>query len=77
MISAREIDNFGRKFDYPPARFYEEPIPSGPNKGYFISLKDIEMLLDEYYKARGWDPNGIPTNETLERVGLGWLNTAD
>lgn len=77
MISAREIDNFGRKFDYPPARFYEEPVPSGPTKGCFIAIEDIEMLLDEYYKARGWDTNGIPTNETLERVGLGRLNTDD
>jgi aldehyde:ferredoxin oxidoreductase len=33
-------------------------------------MEDIEFLLDAYYKARGWDENGIPTRETLERVGL-------
>ena len=33
-------------------------------------MEDIEFLLDVYYKARGWDANGIPTRETLERVGL-------
>ncbi|MBU1344734.1 MAG: aldehyde ferredoxin oxidoreductase family protein [Proteobacteria bacterium] len=70
MISAREIKNFGRAFDYPPARFYEEPTPSGPNKGYCICLKDLDELLDAYYTARGWDKNGIPTKRTLERVGL-------
>ena len=75
MISAREVDGFGRKSDYPPPRFYEEAILSGPNKGHFIPLKDIETLLDEYYKARGWDQNGIPTQKTLLRVGLGDLNT--
>ncbi len=71
MISAREIKKFGRKLDYPPARFYEEPTPSGPNKGYCISLEDLNELLDAYYKARGWDKNGIPTKKTLDRVGLG------
>ncbi len=70
LISAREINGFGRHSDYPPARFYEEPTPSGPNQGYCISFDHIEMLLDAYYEKRGWDKNGIPTEETLKRVGL-------
>ncbi len=70
MISAREIKDFGRKMDYPPARFYEEPIPSGPNKGHYITLTELDELLDAYYAARGWDENGLPTEETLFRVGL-------
>jgi len=70
MISAREIKDFGRKSDYPPARFYEEPTPSGPNKGHCIRLESLNELLDAYYTARGWDINGIPTQKTIERVGL-------
>ncbi|MGD9081050.1 MAG: aldehyde ferredoxin oxidoreductase family protein [Desulfobacterales bacterium] len=70
LISAREINNFGRHLDYPPARFYEEPIPSGPNEGYHLTKADLDVLLDEYYRARGWDDNGIPTRETLQRLGL-------
>ena len=70
MISAREIKNFGRSLDYPPPRFYEEPTPSGPNKGHYISLEELDDLLDAYYSARGWDKNGIPTKETIERVGM-------
>ena len=70
MISAREIKDFGRRLDYPPPRFYEEPTPSGPNKGHCISLEKLDELLDAYYSARGWDKNGIPTKETLVRVGL-------
>ena len=73
VISNREIKNFGRQLDYPPARFYEEPIPNGPNEGYFLTKADLDVLLDEYYRARGWDDNGIPTRETLERLGLGEL----
>jgi aldehyde:ferredoxin oxidoreductase len=70
LISAREIKNFGRHLDYPPPRFYKEPIPSGPNEGYFLTKEDLDVLLDEYYRARGWDENGIPTRETLERLSL-------
>jgi aldehyde:ferredoxin oxidoreductase len=69
-ISIREIEGFGRKWDYPPPRFYEEPIPSGPNQGYYISREKLDSLLDWYYQARGWNANGIPTRETLKRLGL-------
>lgn len=75
LISAREIDHFGRHLDYPPARFYEEPTPTGPNKGYYIPLEDLDTLLDAYYAMRGWDANGIPTPATIERVGLSDLVT--
>ncbi len=70
-FNAREIEGFGRRWDHPPRRLSEEPIRSGPNEGYCIPMKDIEFLLGAYYKARGWDDNGIPTRATLERVGLG------
>jgi aldehyde:ferredoxin oxidoreductase len=69
-FNAREIEGFGRRWDYPPKRLSEEPIKSGPNEGYCIPMEDIEFLLDAYYKARGWNENGIPTRATLERVGL-------
>lgn len=70
MFNKREISDFGRKYDYPPARFTEEPVPNGPNKGHCVSMEIIEEMLDTYYQARGWDKNGIPTPETLERHKL-------
>jgi len=70
LINAREIKDFGRKSDFPPARFYEEPVPGGPAEGYFITRDEINKLLDSYYAAREWDNNGIPLKETLERVGI-------
>jgi aldehyde:ferredoxin oxidoreductase len=72
-FSVREIEGFGRSWDYPPPRFYQEPIPSGPNQGHYLTKRELDILLDEYYQARGWDENGIPTKATLERVGLGDL----
>lgn len=69
-FNIREIEGYGRSYDYPPARFYEEPIPNGPNEGHFITLEEIELMLDEYYDTRGWDKNGIPTKEKLVELGL-------
>jgi len=70
MFNKREISDFGRKYDYPPARFYEDKIPNGPNKGHVMELSVIEEMLDTYYEARGWDNNGIPTQATLDKHNL-------
>ncbi len=70
MISIREIEGFGRRMDYPPARFMDEPIPDGPNQGHCISRPEVDQLLNDYYAARGWDENGIPTPKKLKEVGL-------
>ena len=69
-ISAREIEGFGRKWDYPPKRFSTEPVATGPNEGYFIPEDRLDQLLDWYYEERGWDTNGLPTRKTLVRLGL-------
>jgi len=69
-FSVREIQGFGRGWDYPPARFYEELTPSGPNEGLGLTMDELNLLLDEYYAARGWDDKGIPTRETLLKHGL-------
>lgn len=50
-----------------PKRLLEEPIPGGPSKGHIHHLSE---LLPEYYAVRGWDENGMPTEETLDRLGL-------
>lgn len=50
-----------------PKRLLEEPIKKGPSKGH---VHQLAKLLPEYYEVRGWDENGVPTEETLERLGL-------
>ena len=68
MFNVRE--GFSRKDDYLPKRVQEEPIKDGLSKGEVISRKDLDFMLDEYYEARGWDKNGIPTPEKLQELGL-------
>lgn len=31
----------------------------------------LEMMLKKYYKIRGWDEQGVPTQNRLKRLGLG------
>jgi aldehyde:ferredoxin oxidoreductase len=34
-------------------------------------IHDFQMMLDEYYQARGWDPEtGLPTPEKCAELGL-------
>lgn len=70
IISVREVEGYGRHMDYPPARFMNEPVPDGPNEGHCITKPEVEELLDDYYGARGWDKNGIPTEQKLKEMDL-------
>ena len=57
-----------RKDDTLPRRFREEPLTEGASKG---TVFELEPMIDEYYGERGWDlETGIPTAETLRRLGL-------
>jgi aldehyde:ferredoxin oxidoreductase len=67
---ARENDDFGRDWDMPSARFYEEPPKSGATQGQITSLENVNKLLDIYYQNRGWSSNGLPKSETIESLGL-------
>jgi len=62
---------WSRSMDYPPARWFEEAPQKGAQKGVTLDLQGYDRLLDEYYKSRGWDHNGVPRNTTLQRLGLG------
>jgi len=60
-----------RRDDTLPRRFREETLPEGPSKG---TVFEQEQMLDEYYAERAWDPEtGIPTSDTLKRLGLGYV----
>ncbi len=66
----REVEDFGRSYDLPPGRVYE-PMPSGPAKGLHLTEEKVHQMLDEYYRLRGWNQNGIPTEAKLMELGLG------
>jgi aldehyde:ferredoxin oxidoreductase len=55
--------------DTNPPRFYE-PLPSGPYKGKTVDKAKVEEDKRRYYKAVGWDKNGVPKSEILRKLGL-------
>lgn len=60
-----------------PDRFYEEPVPDGPQKGRVISRERMARALDAYYDVRGWDrESGMPGRAKLEELGLSDLVAA-
>ena len=47
-----------RADDVLPKRLLDEPRPSGSAEGV---LPDLALMLEDYYKRRKWDENGVPT----------------
>jgi aldehyde:ferredoxin oxidoreductase len=70
MFNARE--GFTRKDDWLSDRYFDEPTTRGLEivRGRTLDRDKFNAMLDEYYELHGWDENGVPTQETLERLGL-------
>ncbi len=56
-----------KKDDDLPPRLKKEPAKTGPAKGL---VNGIDKMLPEYYELRGWDTEGVPKKDTLQRLGL-------
>ncbi len=77
-------EGLSRVDDRLPARFLEEAVPlfgfeRDPETGSLqqssepithARIYDFEAMLDRYYRLRGWSRDGIPTPDTLQRLGL-------
>jgi len=50
-----------------PERLVKDAAKTGPAKGL---TNQLDKMLPEYYELRGWTTDGVPTNETLNRLGL-------
>jgi len=50
-----------------PARLLKDAAKTGPAEG---KVNGLGAMLPEYYETRGWTPDGVPSNETLERIAL-------
>jgi len=63
-------EGLDRRHDTLPPRLMNEPIREGSSKGSVITREELDRMLNDYYAARGWDRNGIPTRAKLEELGL-------
>jgi len=70
--TGEEINNLCRAFnvregitkkdDNLPNWFIKVPIKKGPYDGKTVNKEDFEKMLNEYYKLRKWNVNGVPQN---------------
>ncbi|MFH1180415.1 MAG: aldehyde ferredoxin oxidoreductase family protein [Candidatus Bathyarchaeota archaeon] len=63
-------DEWSHEMDYPPARWFKHPLPTGPLAGKHLDMEKYDKLLSSYYQKRGWDERGIPTKKTLKELDL-------
>ena len=50
-----------------PKRLLTEPAQTGPAKG---NVNRLHEMLPKYYEVRGWTEQGVPTEETRQRLSL-------
>jgi aldehyde:ferredoxin oxidoreductase len=60
-------EGFARRDDTLPPRLLNEAPADGPSKGWVVQL---EPMLKEYYRGRGWDENGVPTHKKLSELEI-------
>ena len=58
---------FTKKDDTLPKRLLKDAAKTGPAEG---KVSGLDKMLPEYYELRGWTKEGVPTNETLNRLAL-------
>jgi aldehyde:ferredoxin oxidoreductase len=61
---------FTKADDTLPQRLLKEPHKAGPSAGVTVNLA---AMLPVYYRERGWDSDGVPTQEKLAELGLAAL----
>jgi len=69
LINLRE--GLTRKDDTLPWKVMNQPIQDdGPVKGAVVTQEELDLLLDDYYTARGWSVDGVPTKAKLKELAM-------
>lgn len=69
LFNTRE--GFSKKDDLIPKRAKQRPLFGAYQDEDRCIIKDYEGMLEEYYKARGWDINtGIPTEKKIKDLAI-------
>jgi aldehyde:ferredoxin oxidoreductase len=64
-------EGFTRKDDHLPPKVMSTPIPDNTvSKGSYVSQKELDFMLDDYYAQRGWTKEGVPTVEKLKELAM-------
>ena len=81
-LAGERIENLARLFNYRegkgtreydtlPWKIMNTPVPDdGPAKGLVVTNEEFQLGLDDYYAARGWTSDGLPTVDKLKELNL-------
>jgi len=64
------IQGIRRKDDMPPMRLFDKPVTDGKFRGEVLNQTSFNQMLSEYYALRGYDSEGVPTEDTFVKLGL-------
>lgn len=53
-----------------PKRVFNEVLPTGVVKGVGLSRRDLDMMVQGYYRARGWNADGTIPDAKLDELAL-------
>ena len=67
-------EGWTRADDTLPPRALAETLPDGVAAGVGLSKPDLDMMIDAYYQAREWNPDGSIPESKLTSLGLDTLN---
>ena len=70
VFNARE--GLDRKADKLPKKFFKQLQGTGPTANFKLTHEEVETALDNYYRIAGWSNDGVPTQQTLEKLDLAW-----
>jgi aldehyde:ferredoxin oxidoreductase len=68
MFNVRE--GFNVADDSLPERIFKDALKSGVTAGKVLPRHQFDIMLQEYYRLRGWDAQGIPTPEKLAQLEI-------
>jgi aldehyde:ferredoxin oxidoreductase len=63
-------EGWTRDDDWLPGRWTKDPMPEGGSKGAYVKPEGLKEMIDAYYLARGWTPEGLIPKAKLIELGL-------
>ncbi len=56
--------------DWLPQRLLSEALPTGVAQGIRLNSDELQQMIQSYYRARGWDENGLVPERKLAELGF-------
>ena len=63
-------EGWRRSDDTLPPRVFQETLPTGVAAGVGLDKQDLDMMIQGYYRARGWRKDGTIPMGKLQELGL-------